>query len=188
MLTVIALLCIVVGIGLLIWESIIDLREWILPDEITLGFAAMGLVFHFMTMGEILAPHEMLLGAVTGGGMLLLIRAVANRIYQRDTLGLGDVKLLFAGGLWLGPYYVMVALAAGAFIGMIIGVIFLMLPHSHPEDIAPEEGASIWQTSVPAGPGFAGGLIVGIAWMIWEWPGKYFAYDHMINDFMRLFA
>ncbi len=187
MLLIIAALCVVVGIGLLIWESIIDLREWILPNEITLAFAAMGLVFHFVMMGAILPPLEMLYGALAGGGMLLLIRTVANRVYQRDTLGLGDVKLMFAGGLWLGPYYVMIAMAAGAFIGMAIGLIFLALPHSHPDDIAPQEGDGLLHTAVPAGPGFAGGLIVGIIWMICEWPGVYMVYDKMIDDVMRFF-
>lgn len=184
MLIVIALFCVLIGIGLLIWESIIDLREWILPNEITLGVAAMGMVFHFVTLGSIMMPHDMVFGALAGGGMLYAIRFVANRIYQRDTLGLGDVKLLFAGGLWLGPYYIMIALGAGAFIGMIIGIIFLMLPHSHPEDIAPREGESILNTAVPAGPGFAGGIIVGILWMIWEWDGKYMAFDKLMSLFI----
>lgn len=181
MLVLIAILCVLVGIGLLIWESIIDLREWILPDEITLAFATMGLVFHFVTFGAVLSPLDMLYGALAGGGMLYAIRTIANKYYGRDTLGLGDVKLLLAGGLWVGPYYVMIALAAGAFIGMLIGLVFLALPHEHPEDIAPQEGDGLMHTAVPAGPGFAGGIIVAILWMIWEWPGKYFALNDLID-------
>lgn len=181
MLILIALLCVLLGIALLIWESLIDLHEWILPDEITLAFAATGLIFHFVTFGSVLSPLEMLYGSLAGGGLLLAIRGAANVYYDRDTLGLGDVKLLFAGGLWVGPYYIMIGLAAGAFIGMIIGLIFLALPHSHPEDIAPKEGDSIMHIAVPAGPGFAGGLIVAILWMLWEWTGKYVALNQLMD-------
>lgn len=184
MIILIAIICVLIGIGLLVWESMIDLREWILPNEITLGFAATGIVFHFVTFGSIMSPLNMLYGALAGGGFLWIIRTIANRYYGRDTLGLGDVKLLIAGGLWVGPYYAMIALAAGAFVGMAIGLVFLALPHEHPEDIAPEEGAGLLHTAVPAGPGFAGGIIIAILWMIWEWPGKYLAFNDLLDLFI----
>jgi len=181
MLIIVALLCVLIGIGLLIWESVIDLKEWILPNEITLAFATMGLVFHFVMFGSVISPLQMLYGAFAGGGFLYAIRFISNRIYKRDTLGLGDVKLMFAGGLWVGPYYIMIAMAAGAFIGMAIGILFLLLPHEHPEDIAPQEGDGLMQTAVPAGPGFAGGIMVAIAWMLWEWPGKWAALNSLMD-------
>lgn len=181
MLIVMAIVCLLVGLGLLVWLSVIDLREWILPNEIVLGFATCGIIFHFLLFGSMLSPVQMICGSLAGGGTLLAIRAVANYFYKRDTVGLGDVKLMFAAGLWLGPYYVMVSLAAGAFIGLIIGLIFLALPHSHPEDIAPQEGDGLMQTSVPAGPGFCGGIAVAIVWMIHEWPMLYRAFDQLLS-------
>lgn len=171
MLIIIALLCLIAAVVVLVWASIIDLREWILPDELTLAFLALGIVFHFVTFNYILAPIDMILGGIAGGGVLYVIRAIANKAYGQDTLGLGDVKLMFAGGLWVGAYYSMIALAVGAFAGMIIGLIFLALPHDHPDDIKPEEGASILKVSVPAGPGFAFGIVAAIGYMIYEWPG-----------------
>lgn len=181
MLIVLAALCLLIAAGLLVWLSIVDLREWILPNEIILGLAACGIVFHFLLFGSVIGPWEMAQGALAGGGVLYAIRAVSNRVYKRDTLGLGDVKLFLAGGLWLGPYYVMIALAAGAILGMVIGIVFLLLPHSHPEDIAPQEGDGFMKTSVPAGPGFCLGLIVGIAVMLYEWPGLYRAFDTLMG-------
>ncbi len=171
MLILIATLCILVSFGLLIWTSLIDLKEWILPDEITLAFAVLGIVFHFVTSWSILSPLEMLIGAIMGGGTLYVIRAAANAYYGRDTLGLGDVKLLLAGGLWVGGYNIMLGLAMGAFAGMIIGLIFLAFPHEHPDDIKPEEGDGLLQTAIPAGPGFAFGIFAAIIWMVYEWHG-----------------
>ncbi len=170
MLVVLALLCLIVAVWLLVWLSIVDLRDWLLPNELVLGLAATGIVFHFLFFGAVLSPVGMLLGALTGGGALYLIRAVSNFIYKRDTMGLGDVKLLAAGGLWVGPYHIMIGLAAGALAGIVIGLVFLLLPHKHPEDIAPQEGDGLMKTSVPAGPGFAVGIAVAIGWMLYEWP------------------
>lgn len=184
MLVALAISFIIIGLGLLVWLSVVDLREWILPNELVLAFATCGVVFHFLMFGSVLSPQQMVYGLLAGGGTLLAIRAAANFYYKRDTVGLGDVKLMFAGGLWLGPYYIMVALAAGAFIGLIVGLIFLALPHSHPDDIAPQEGDGLMQTSVPAGPGFCGGIAVAIVWMIWEWPGKYMAFNHLLDLFL----
>ncbi len=186
MLILMAIVCLLIGLGLLVWLSIVDLREWILPNELVLGFAACGIVFHLLTWGAIMTPMQMLYGMLAGGGTLLAIRTIANYVYKRDTVGLGDVKLMFAGGLWLGPYYIMVGLAAGAFIGLIIGLIFLALPHSHPEDIAPQEGDGLMQTSVPAGPGFCGGIAVAIIWMIHEWPNLFMAVDKLMTILMGL--
>lgn len=182
MLIVLAALCLVIAVGLLVWLSVVDLREWILPNEIILGFAACGIVFHFLLFGSLLTPLDMILGALAGAGVLYIIRAVANFIYKRDTLGLGDVKLMLAGGLWVGPYYIMMGLAAGAFLGALIGVLFLFLPHEHPEDIAPREGDGFMKTSVPAGPGFAMGIVVAIIVMLIEWPGM----DRALNTLMGM--
>lgn len=184
MLIILAALCLVIAVGLLVWLSVIDLREWILPNEIVLGLAACGIVFHFLMFGSVLTPLEMIEGALAGGGVLYAIRAVSNFIYKRDTLGLGDVKLMFAGGLWVGPYYIMIGLAAGALLGVVVGLVFLLLPHSHPDDIAPREGDGMLKTSVPAGPGFCMGIIVAIGVMLYEWPGLYRAFDSMLGMFI----
>lgn len=184
MLTILAVLCILIGVGLLLWLCVIDLKEWILPNEIVLGFAATGILFHFILFGSMLTPIDMILGALAGGGSLLAIRTVANAYYGRDTLGLGDVKLMTAAGLWLGPYYSMIALAAGAFAGIIIGLIFLALPHEHPDDIAPQEGDGLMKTAIPAGPGFCAGIVVALGWMIKEWPRLYPSIDSVLSLFL----
>lgn len=141
--------------------SVIDLKTRLLPNPLVLLLATLGIFFHISTDFTLTPPLQSLAGAATGYGLPWTIRFFANRFYGRDSLGLGDVKLLGAGGLWLGPEGVLLAITLGAFAGLIHGV-----------------GVALWDTiknrapftlrrlTIPAGPGFAVGLIVAAAW---EW-------------------
>lgn len=156
----IALTCLVAAICLLIALSAIDLRVRLLPDKLVLPFALLAIVFHITTTWQFLDVTGMLLGALTGFGTLYLIRAVANYVYKQDTLGLGDVKLMAAAGLWLGPEAVMIALSAGAFAGLLHGIA-VALRTACKDKTRP----AFSHLQIPAGPGFAIGIVVAGAYM-----------------------
>lgn len=154
MLEIIALLSILGALILLYMLSKIDMEVQLLPNELVLGFAASGLIFHLSTLFFYFDVQEMLLGALIGGGILYLIRAGANLYYGEDTLGLGDVKLIAAGGIWLGPEYVLIGMTIGAFLGFLHGG-FVAIKTSMTAKIK----VDLNRLSVPAGPGFCLGLI-----------------------------
>lgn len=158
MFDILALACVLSAIALLVALSVIDLKHWILPDELNFALGLSGILFHFATGYLILDIRFMLLGGVAGAGMLYVIRYFANRHYGRDALGLGDVKLLGAAGLWLGLDGVLQAVTLGALAGLVHGLVYALYLKSR-------TGApfSISNLSIPAGPGFAVGiLIVGV--------------------------
>jgi leader peptidase (prepilin peptidase)/N-methyltransferase len=141
-----------------VWMSIVDLKIRILPDELNLAVGVCGLFFHYATSWQYLSPMQAALGAISGGGLLLASRAAANRYYGMETLGLGDVKLLTAVGIWLGPENTMLAISAGAFGGLIHGILYIV----HARLFLKKEVAFRGLT-IPAGPGFIiGALIVGV--------------------------
>ena len=153
--TIFPLLLIAAAILLLIALSAIDLKYWILPDELNFALGAAGIVFHILTAYEFVSPLHMFLGAAAGAAMLYVIRFVANRHYGRDTLGLGDVKLLAAAGLWLGLDHTLQAITIGAAAGLVHGLAYagwLTVRYGKPYSVA--------QLSIPAGPGFAVGIAV----------------------------
>src|SRR5262245_17971790 len=119
---IVALLCLPAALIVLYVLALIDFRSGLLPNELVMCFAGLGFIFHFCTLFHYLSPIDMMLGAVTGGGLLYVIRTGANFLTKDDALGLGDVKLLAAAGLWLGPQGVLIALIAGAFAGLWHGV------------------------------------------------------------------
>jgi leader peptidase (prepilin peptidase)/N-methyltransferase len=100
--------------------AVSDLRAMILPDRLNALLAAGGFG-QSLVLG---APEldEAFLGSILGGGLLLLLAVLFRQIRGHDGLGLGDVKLVSAAGLWVGwqglPLLLSTAsLAALAFIG-----------------------------------------------------------------------
>ncbi len=155
MFEILALLAVFTAIGLLCVLSVIDLKEKLLPNEYVMGLAMTGAVFHLATAWHYLGLEDMALGGLIGAGFLYLVREGANRIYKQDALGLGDVKLMGAAGIWLGPYYILFALTAGALAGLLHGI-GLALQVKSVTGAMPR----INSLSLPAGPGFAVGIII----------------------------
>lgn len=100
----------------MLWRlGVIDLRSGRLPDRLTLPLVAIGLILNaYIDQG---LPVPAIAGAVAGFGTFWLIGTVYFTLRGVDGLGLGDAKLLAAGGAWLGvgdlPFLVLLA-AAGA--------------------------------------------------------------------------
>ena len=156
---ILAVIAAITAIFALITMSIIDLRERILPNKLNLLLAVCGIVFHTSLGFALMPPYMMILGALAGGGVLYAIRAVSNHIYGMETLGLGDVKLLAAGGIWLGPQNTMMALSIGALAGLAHGLLYIAYQKiRHREDVA------FRGLTIPAGPGFATGLFAVACW------------------------
>jgi len=61
-------------------------------------------------------------GIAVGAGVLLAIGWVGERLYGRDAMGLGDVKLLAAGGALVGPGGALAALVVASFCASLAGV------------------------------------------------------------------
>ena len=155
MLEWIALACLIGAIILLIALAVIDLKTRLLPNEMVAGFATLGLVFHLTTMAAIVPVQEIFIGGITGFGTMYIIRAIANRYYGQDALGLGDVKLIGAGGIWLGPASIMLAMSLGATASLFHGFGYAFLKKKKTGTMP-----DISQLKIPAGPGFAVGIIV----------------------------
>lgn len=88
--------------GLLLLLSLIDWNAHLLPDHLLLAAAVNRLVFVFVLrqpLGE--ALPAMLLGAFSVSLPLLLLSLLMDAVLKRDTLGGGDIKLLFVLGLYL---------------------------------------------------------------------------------------
>ena len=153
--TIACLFCTLCLLGIL---TFIDLKTRLLPNKYVGGIFVLGVTFHTITQFHFSAPIEVILGMFTGAGLLLFVRYFANRIYKQDTLGLGDVKLMGAAGVWLGSEHILLAISLGAFAGLVHGLIYGFI-------ISRKEGKSVnFSTlSIPAGPGFIFGIIaVGI--------------------------
>ncbi len=145
-LSVVTLVWVVALSGLLV-ASAVDFERFEIPDEISIGGMVLGplvsvlvpslhgdpvralqdwTVYGWM-LREGHGPHfaaasSSLAGLVMGGGVLLVIGWVGERLYGRDAMGFGDVKLLAAGGALVGPGGVLAALVVASFCASIAGL------------------------------------------------------------------
>jgi leader peptidase (prepilin peptidase)/N-methyltransferase len=89
----------VLGWGLLAL-AVIDYRDYLLPDAITLPLVALGLGAAYLDDPAGVPAHA--IGAAAGFLAFLLIGLAYRRLRGRDGLGFGDAKLLAAAGAWVG--------------------------------------------------------------------------------------
>ncbi len=140
----------VLGWGLLAlgW---IDLLVWRLPDVLTLPLLVLGLGAGWWLEPDMVLDHAV--GCVVAGVGLWGLGWVYRRVRGREGLGLGDVKLLAAGGAWDGLGALPWVLLGGA----LAGLVFAFARHGR---------RAAGGSAVPFGPPLC--LAIWGAW-VWGW-------------------
>jgi len=138
------------GVGLgwtLLALAAIDMREMVLPDQLTAPLIAIGLAVAALAFPR---PLDHLIGAGLGGAGFAVLGWVWHRATGREALGLGDAKLFAAAGAWLGwqglPSVLLIASAAGLAAVLIRALV----------------GAGSLRAPLPFGPALAAGF-----WLTW---------------------
>jgi leader peptidase (prepilin peptidase)/N-methyltransferase len=129
----------------LVVASAVDFDRFEIPDEVSIGgmvlapIAALALpALHSDTrLAQILSdPHGpvsrlgsfsgCLAGMAVGAAILWGIGWAGSRLYGRDAMGFGDVKLLAAGGGFVGPGGVLWALMIASLVASVFGILNLL--------------------------------------------------------------
>lgn len=152
--SVFPLLCVAAALVLLMVLLIIDLRVYLLPDKYVFPFGLLGFAFHTVQGFPHLPAAQLFIGMVVGAGVLWLVRAGGSWYYGQEAMGLGDVKLLGAAGLWLGPLDVTMAMTVGAAAGLVHGIGIAIV-----RAIREGQPLNMHRLVLPAGPGFIVGII-----------------------------
>ena len=109
----------------------VDWEHQIIPDEISVGGIVAGLAFSFFFPEWIGGPGAARgwtalvgsgVGVLLGGGILYFMAVIGERIFKKEAMGGGDVKLLAAVGAFLGWKGVLFTLFAGSVGGSIVGL------------------------------------------------------------------
>jgi leader peptidase (prepilin peptidase)/N-methyltransferase len=134
---------------LLIIISFIDLRERIIPDVLSVPFIIIGFAFSFFLRN--INPLDSLLGILAGGGSLLLIAIVGSKLFKKEAMGGGDIKLAAMLGAFLGWQLTLLSLFLGFFLGSVIGVL-IIVTSKNKNDV------------IPFGPFIALGAMISMFW------------------------
>ena len=97
-----------------------DAREYIIPDEFSLGGLAIGLIFSLF--GGFHAIGEALLGAVVGFGVLYLVAVGGKAMFKEEAMGGGDIKMMAMVGAFTGWTGVLLTIFLGSLLGTLIFV------------------------------------------------------------------
>ncbi len=135
-----------VFIAVLIALSFIDLDTFRLPDVLTLPLLGIGLLGAFLIPGNP-SGWESVLSALGAGGLFWGIA----RVYPQG-MGLGDVKLVAALGVFLGFPSIFLAVFIGSLVGALVGLVLFFTGQKH------------FRQQIPFGPYLAFGAIFALWW------------------------
>jgi len=146
----------IVVAGLLV-ATFIDLEHYIIPNEITYGGIVLGLALS--PINPVLRAEHSVFGAmlqsvfgmVIGGGLLLGIAWIGGKVFKKEAMGMGDVKLLAAIGAFMGWQATLFTLFISSVVGAVVGLTLVL---------AQRKG---WQSRLPYGPYIALGALI---WML----------------------
>ena len=112
---------------MLLSAFVIDYRLQIIPNRLNLTIFEIGLVIAFLYgTSNVAITIDMLLGMLAGGGIFLAITLIGGLIYGKEAMGLGDVKLMGALGLYFGLSNIIVIAMMSFLIGAILGIILIV--------------------------------------------------------------
>jgi leader peptidase (prepilin peptidase)/N-methyltransferase len=156
----------VLGCGLIV-ATFIDIRQRIIPDEISVGGIIIGFILSsikgFSLNPLSFSPKPMfnsILGIIVGAGIIYLTGRLFDLVYfkllkrppiqgETESMGGGDVKLLAMIGAFLGWQKALLTFFVAPFFGVVIGVINLLARKEH---------------TIPYGPFLSLAAILSIFW------------------------
>ena len=119
-----------------------DLTYMIIPDEVTLVSSLIILVTTFLKLG--LGNGLVQLGSgLLAFGVMYLIMVIGNIIFQKETLGGADIKLMFIAGLVLHPYLAIFVIFIASCIALPVSLIIYVTNKEHMIPFGPFLVASI---------------------------------------------
>jgi leader peptidase (prepilin peptidase)/N-methyltransferase len=109
-----AFLTILLGIALT------DARHMLIPDQFSLGGAALGLALAAVPGG--FPFTRALTGALAGYVFLWIVKLAAEKAFRKPALGVGDIHMMALVGAFVGISGVLLTLLLGSVLGLLIGV------------------------------------------------------------------
>lgn len=115
-------------VPMLLSAFVVDYKIQIIPNRLNLTMFEIGLIFVFIYgITNLSISMDMLLGMLTGGGIFLLITLIGGAIAGKEAMGLGDVKLMGALGLYFGFASTITISVMSFLIGAIVSIILMII-------------------------------------------------------------
>ena len=107
---------------------IVDLKEQIIPNRLNLLIFEIGLIITFLYgFSNINIAINLILGMFAGAGIFMLITLIGGLIAGKEAMGMGDVKLMGALGLFFGLQNIVVISVLAFLIGAIVSIVYMIV-------------------------------------------------------------
>ena len=125
-------------IPMLLSAFVVDYKEQIIPNRLNLTMFEIGLFFVFLYgMTNLSIAIDMLFGMLIGGGIFLLITIIGGFIAGKEAMGLGDVKLMGALGLYFGFASTITISIMSFLIGAVISILLMIIKRNKMDSYIP---------------------------------------------------
>lgn len=105
---------------ILLGIAVTDARHYIIPDEFTVGGLVLGLVLSFR--GGLAGLLEAVVGAAVGFAVLYGVAVVGEKVFGKEAMGGGDIKMMAMVGSFVGWQGVLLTIFGGSLLGTLIFV------------------------------------------------------------------
>ncbi|MBR5369685.1 MAG: prepilin peptidase [Bacilli bacterium] len=112
-------------VSMLIIISVSDISYYIIPDEVLIFFTGYFLILIVLNNG-IISSFSNLLSGLAMFLIMYTIMLIGNLIFKKESLGGGDIKLMFVIGLVLSPLSSLFVIFFGSLIALPISIIILV--------------------------------------------------------------
>ncbi len=143
--TIASIAMLVAGLGTMAW---IDFKTGYLPDTLQIALTAGAVVILALGSPIGIGWIAAATGATINAAAFWGLRWIVTRLKGREAMGLGDVKLVAVGGLWLGPWALPYVMALSGLLTLAaVGVASAVFRKP------------LWPGEIPLGPGLAAGIL-----------------------------
>ena len=123
---------------LLFSVAVIDFKENIIPNRLLLTMAEIGLLLTFIYgISDINLAMDMLLGMLVGTVIFGILTLLGRLVSGKDAMGMGDVKLMAALGLFFGSSNILAISIISFLLGAIISIILILSKKRKIDDYIP---------------------------------------------------
>ncbi|UCG89052.1 MAG: prepilin peptidase [Gemmatimonadota bacterium] len=105
---------------LLLGIAVTDARHYLIPDEYTLGGLVLGLLLALR--GGWSGLLQAVIGAVTGFVILYVVAVAGEKVFRKEAMGGGDIKMMAMVGAFVGWRGVLLTIFGGSLLGTIVFV------------------------------------------------------------------
>jgi leader peptidase (prepilin peptidase)/N-methyltransferase len=128
----------------------IDVREKLLPDQMTLPLLWVGLIANLN--GFFVPLPDAVLGTIAGYLALWSVYWLFKLMTGKEGMGYGDFKLLAALGAWLGWQMLPLVILLSSIVGALVGIFMIIL------------GGKDRNVQIPFGPFLAAAGWIALIW------------------------